>query len=79
MTKNANRAEDDKHLEAKPDRVTERHGGKVVESVSLDELVSVNDADCQHLRLVRDASETEFNAFMCANPNCAIVMLYDKK
>lgn len=78
MSKNKTRADDDKALEAAPDKVTAKHGGKVVETVSKDELVSFNDSECKHVTLIRDPSETEFNAFMCSNPNCAVVVIYEK-
>jgi hypothetical protein len=60
-------------------RVDKTHGGEIVEAIAPEDLVSVNDTDCKHENLVRDASETEFNAFMCANPNCGVVVLYDKQ
>lgn len=79
MTKSESRQEDDRRSEASPDRVTKVHGGQVAESISVDELESFNDADCKHEKLVRDPSETEFNAFICANPNCSEVVLFNKK
>jgi hypothetical protein len=78
MTRSKSRAEDDDKLKGAPDKVTAKHGGKVVEAISEDELISVHDSECKHKNLVRDPSETEFNAFMCANPNCAVVVLFDK-
>jgi hypothetical protein len=74
MTK-SNSREEDKEI---PSRVDKVHGGEIVEAVSPDELESFNDADCKHEKLVRDESETDFKAFMCANPLCNEVMLYDK-
>lgn len=59
-------------------RVDETHGGELLEAVAPEDLESFNDANCKHVTLVRDASETEFNAFMCANPDCNIIVLYDK-
>lgn len=59
-------------------RVDEAHGGELLEAVAPEDLESFNDADCKHVLLVRDASETEFNAFMCSNPACNVVVLYDK-
>jgi len=78
MTKNKTRREDSESLKSQPDKVTAKHGGKVVETVSKDELISVNDSDCKHKNLVRDPSETEWNAFMCDNPNCAIIVIFDR-
>lgn len=74
MTKSSSSKED----EEKISRVDKTHGGTIVESVAPGDLDSFNDADCKHEKLVRDESETDFNAFMCANPNCNEVMLYDK-
>lgn len=54
------------------------HGGELVEAVAPEELESVNDAECKHEKLVRDETETDFNAFVCANPNCGVVVLFDK-
>lgn len=76
MTKSKSKAEDERR---EPEsRVNKVHGGKLVEAVAPEDLESMNDADCKHEKLIRDASETDFNAFMCANPNCNEVMLYDK-
>jgi hypothetical protein len=50
-----------------------------MEAIAPEELVSVHDSNCKHLKLVRDPSETDFNAFVCANPACSEVFLYDKK
>lgn len=78
MTKSTSRAEDERRGEERPDRVTKTHGGQVVEAISLDELESVNDAECKHEKLVRDESETDFLAFVCANPKCSEVVLFNK-
>lgn len=78
MTKNKARSEDEEQLKVAPDKVTAKHGGKVVEAISEDELISVNDAECKHKNLVRDPSEKDFNAFMCDNPNCSVVVLFDR-
>jgi hypothetical protein len=59
-------------------RVDKTHGGEAVESIAPEDLESFNDANCIHKTLVRDPSETEFNAFMCANPACNIIVMYDK-
>lgn len=52
--------------------------GETVEVVEAKDLVSVNDADCQHDMMHRDYTETDFIAFVCDNPNCGIVKLFDK-
>lgn len=67
--------EEDKDISS---RVDKTHGGEIVESVAPQDLESFNDADCKHKKLIRDETETDFNAFMCANTLCNEVMLYDK-
>ncbi len=59
-------------------RITLSHGGEVLESIAPEELVPFNDADCKHVNLVRDDTETETNTFFCSNPNCCEVFIYDK-
>lgn len=54
------------------------HGGELVEAVAQEELTLMNDVDCKHDRLIRDETETEFNAFICANNKCNEVVLFDK-
>lgn len=54
------------------------HGGELVEAVALEDLESFNDAECKHPDLVRDESETEWNAFTCTNPKCNEVVLFSK-
>lgn len=78
MTKKAEEPKDEPIKPEPKSRLDKEHGGEMVEAISTDELESVNDAGCQHKLLVRDASETEFNAFMCSNPECGVVVLYDK-
>lgn len=65
--------------EEQKSRVDSVHGGQVVENITEDELVSVNDAECKHEKLVLDPTEKDFRAFMCANPNCGVVVLYNKQ
>lgn len=68
-----------KDEEPKPlSRVDKTHGGELVETISPEDIVSVHDTNCKHEKLVRDVTETDFNAFMCSNLECGIVMLYDK-
>lgn len=57
-------------------RVDKLHGGVNVEEVETPELM--NEPQCTHPNMVRDHSETEFIAFQCDNPKCAIVALFDK-
>ena len=71
--------EDERRAKENPGRVTSTHGGELVEAIAPEELVSVHDSACKHEKLVRDETETDFNAFMCANPDCGEVMLYDKE
>lgn len=78
MTRSNSRQEDERRSEQKPDKVTAKHGGKVVETIAPEDILPVHDSECKHENLVRDPSETEFNAFMCANPDCAVVVLFDK-
>ena len=75
MTKNSSKEEDAET----PSRVDKTHGGELVEAIAPGDLTSFNDADCKHEKLVIDPTETDFKAFMCANPNCNEVMLYDKE
>lgn len=79
MTKrSSSKQEDQRREEQAPNRITKLHGGELVEAIAPEELESFNDADCKHNTLVRDASETEYNAFICANPKCNEVVLFDK-
>ena len=76
--RNSNLA-DDKDLEERGgSRVNSVHGGKMVEAIAPEELIQVNDDKCTHELMVRDESETDFNAFKCANDKCGIVALYPK-
>lgn len=79
MTKSKSKQEDERRSKQRPDRVTQEHGGDLVEAISEDDVLSVNDADCKHLRLVRDYTETDFIAFSCDNEKCGVVILYNKK
>lgn len=78
MTRSKSRSEDKARNEERPDKVTRDHGGELVEAIAPEELELMNQPECKHTTLVRDASETEFNAFICANPNCGVVVLFDK-
>lgn len=79
MTRSNSRAEDDRRAEYSDGRMKKTHGGEVVESIAPEEVELINDPECKHEQLVRDESETDFNAFVCANPKCGIVLLFDKK
>lgn len=57
-------------------RVDKVHGGEVVEEIEKPELM--NEPGCTHVNLVRDATETEFDAFVCQNPKCGIVIIFNK-
>lgn len=73
--------EDQKNEEPQPrerSRMDRSHGGKLLDAISPEELVSFNDASCKHETMTRDPSETEFNAFICDNPNCNVVALSTK-
>jgi len=78
MTKSNSKQEDERREKVEPTRIGKVHGGETVESVSPDDLESFNDANCKHEMLVRDESETEFNAFVCANALCNEVVVYNK-
>lgn len=58
-------------------RVEKIHGGVNVEEIVTPELM--NEPECEHKNMVRDASETEFIAFVCDNPRCGIVKLFNKE
>lgn len=79
MTKSQSRQEDDRRSEGVKTRMEKTHGGELVEAVSQEELESFNDAECKHEKLVPDPSETDFDGYTCANPDCNVVLLYDKK
>lgn len=79
MTRSKSSEEDAKRAETTKGRVDSTHGGQVVEAIAPEDLELMNDPDCKHELLVRDPSETEFNAFVCANPDCGIVAIYDKQ
>jgi len=81
MTKNnrsKDKQEDERREKEVPSRVTKTHGGQTVESVAPEDLESFNDANCKHENLVRDETETDFNAFICDNPACNEVVMYNK-
>lgn len=78
MTKKPKPSSDEPPKPKPQSRLDKVHGGELVEAISPEDLESFNDPDCKHVTLVRDPSETEFNAFMCANPKCNVVVLYDK-
>lgn len=78
MARSDSKAEDERREQSTPSRMAKTHGGQTVESIAPEDLESVNDAECKHERLVRDDTETEWNAFICANPKCHEVVLFDK-
>ena len=79
MTRSNSRQEDERREQEAPGRMKQAHGGELVEAIAPEELVSVHDSECKHEKLVRDETETDFNAFLCANPNCSEVFLYDRE
>lgn len=78
MTRSKSKAEDDQRSKGSADRVSKEHGGEVVEAIAPEELELMNDPECKHDNLVRDETETDFNAFQCSNSKCGIVVLFDK-
>lgn len=71
--------EHDKYLEELgASRVSKSHGGELVEAISMEDLELMNDPECKHENMIRDETETMGNAFVCANPKCGIVAIYNK-
>lgn len=78
MTRSSSKEEDARRAEASKGRVDTTHGGELVEAIAPEEVELMNDPECKHEQLVRDETETDFNAFVCANPKCGIVAVFDK-
>ena len=78
MTKSKSKEEDAQREKTEPTRMGKIHGGKVVEAISPDDIVSVNDDIFNHELFVRDETEKDFNAFVCSNPACGEVIVYNK-
>lgn len=78
MQRSNSKAEDAARDEASSNRVTRVHGGELVEAVSNEDLELMNEPECKHDNLIRDEAETEFNAFVCANSKCGVVVLFEK-
>lgn len=57
---------------------SKKHGGDLVEAISVDELEPMNEPDCKHEMMQRDFTETDYLAFVCANEKCGLVKLFDK-
>lgn len=70
--------EDARREERNQSRVNRVHGGQIVEAISEEELELMNDPYCKHPNMVRDPTETDFNAFICDNPKCGEVAIVDK-
>lgn len=78
MAKSNSKEEDARRDEAALSRMAKTHGGKVVEAISLEDLESFNDDTCKHEKLIRDPSETEYNAFICSNDDCHEIVIFDR-
>lgn len=78
MTEKRNQSREDDKRQEPMSRVNKTHGGVLVESIATEDLESVNDANCKHEKLVRDTSETQFIGFVCSNPDCSEVVLFNK-
>lgn len=78
MTRSNSREEDARRAEGSKGRVEGTHGGEIVEAIAPEELELMNEPECKHEQLIRDETETEFNAFVCANDKCGVVVLFDK-
>lgn len=59
-------------------RLNKQHGGELVEAISPDDLEVMNDPECKHENMVLDPTETLGTAYVCANPKCGIVAIYNK-
>lgn len=71
--------EHDKYLEEMgASRVSKSHGGELVEAISTDDLEVMNDPECTHEVMLPDESEDLGSAYVCANPKCGIVAIYNK-
>lgn len=77
MTKPSKSKSEDKNREQES-RVNKTHGGEVVATISVDDLESFNDAECKHVKLIRDSDEIAPNTFACANEKCNEIFLFDK-
>lgn len=66
----------DNSPQAPKSRVNKVHGGDVVEEI--DKPTPINQPGCPHTNMSRDYTETDFIAFMCDNPKCGVVALFDK-
>lgn len=72
--------EHDKYLEELGgSRVSKSHGGELVEAISVDDLELMNDPDCKHETMIPDPTEDLGTAYVCANPKCGIVAIYNKE
>ena len=77
MNNNEQSSQDKNQSNSAPKLRVERvHGGTNVEEIEIPELM--NEPECPHTNMVRDYTETEFIAFMCDNPKCGILKLYNK-
>ena len=70
--------EKEEKREEKKSRVDSVHGGTLVQAISKEDLVSVNDADCKHNFSIRLDDDGDFTTMGCTNPNCSEVVLYNK-
>lgn len=59
-------------------RLNKQHGGELVEAISPEDLVLMNDPECKHETMIPDPTETLGTAYVCANPKCGIVAIYNK-
>lgn len=78
QTRSSSPEEDAVREERNQSRVNRVHGGQVVESIAPEEIELMNEPDCKHPNMVRDPTETDFNAFMCDNPKCGVVAIVEK-
>lgn len=73
---NKDKLEHDEYLEnVGASRVNRSHGGELLEAISSDELVTVNDpASCEH-SFELDPTEELGTAYVCIKPKCGIVVI----
>ena len=57
-------------------RINKVHGGELVEAISVEGLVLMNDPECKHETMIPDPTETLGTAYVCATPKCGIVAIY---
>ncbi len=78
MSRSTSETEDERREQSTQSRMSKAHGGQTVESIAPEDVEAFNDAECKHEKFIRDETETEYNAFICANENCSEVLVFNK-